>query len=207
MLTLSGLLLSVGCCFLLLLGPALCVELETAEFLAGLNCGGIPYAISDGRSFQSDANFFTGTAPDEVYSNAAFSPVPLSAADINVLPLYNSHRVVKSPFDIKIALEVPQDATETVVVRLYFAEVLSSGRTAGYRVFDVLLNGEVVLDNLDVFSAAPIKNGIFFDFAVTGASSIEVSFSREVRQPMLSGIALYNTPVGRQFSVLLYGQG
>ena len=176
---------------------ALCVELQTAEFLAGLNSGGLTYALSDGRSFENDANSFSGTAPDETYSNpnGAFSTNPLSGAESGLLPLYNSHRVVKQPFDIVVTLDVPDNATQTIIVRLFFAEVFPGGRSVGYRVFDVLLNGNVVLPNLDIFASAPANNGIFYDFAVTGATSISVSFARKTRQPIISGVALYNSPV------------
>ncbi len=78
-------------------------------------------------------------------------------------------------------------------VRLYFAEM--EGLTQGQRVFDVQLQGQTVLTNLDVFAAAggPCRE-IIREFPNIGvADKLDVDFIAHAGAPMLGGVEIVAT--------------
>ena len=79
-------------------------------------------------------------------------------------------------------------------VRMYFAEM--EGQTNGQRVFDVQLQGQTVLTNFDVYSAAGGKSRceVVRTFSNVGiASELNIDFVRHAGEPMLSGVEIIDT--------------
>ena len=79
-------------------------------------------------------------------------------------------------------------------VRLYFAEM--EGLTNGQRVFDVQLQGQTVLTNVDVFSACGGKSGceIIREFTNVGiADKLNIDFVAHAGQPILGGVEIITT--------------
>jgi len=79
-------------------------------------------------------------------------------------------------------------------VRLYFAEM--EGLTNGQRVFDVLLQGQTVLTNFDIFFAAGGKNccEVVREFNNIGiADKLNIDFVAHTGQPILGGVEIIAT--------------
>ena len=78
-------------------------------------------------------------------------------------------------------------------VRLYFAETWSGAFAAGARVFDVLVNDELVLDDYDVFAEHGANKGVVERFPTTvDASGLVIDFRHVVENPMIKAIELIN---------------
>ena len=173
---------------------------HVGDFITGLNCGGESVTLSDGRAYMTDADSFIGT-PDQTYinPNGVFSNNPLTSVSVAELPLYNSHRVVKSRFDIAITVGVDQNAVTAaqMIVRLHFAEIFEPAQQVNSRVFDVLIDGEPVLENFDIFNASGSDPtvGVYRDVVIPTAAFFIVSFGQVRRQPILSAISVYNPVV------------
>jgi hypothetical protein len=78
-------------------------------------------------------------------------------------------------------------------VRLYFADIYGPTMAPGARVFDVFVNGVLVLDNFDVYVAAGNAGdkGITRTFAaLPQAGVITVSFDHVVENPAIKGIEI-----------------
>lgn len=76
----------------------------------------------------------------------------------------------------------------TYQVRLYFAEVWFT--SPGERVFDVSVEGSLLLDNYDVVADVGAFNGVVKSFLVTANSTLDVSFQRVVENPKVSAIEI-----------------
>lgn len=195
--TSSMAVLSIAAIMLLALSIASAQTTEVGDFITGLNCGGASVTLSDGRAYMTDANSFIGT-PDETYinPNGELSNIPLTSVSPAELPLYNSHRVVKSRFDIAITVGVDQSVVTAaeMIVRLHFAEIYEPAQQLNYRVFDVLIDGEPILKNFDIFNASGSDPsvGVFRDIVIPTAAFFVVSFRQVRRQPILSAISVHN---------------
>ncbi len=78
------------------------------------------------------------------------------------------------------------------MIQLHFAEIYFS--EPGKRVFDVLINGNLVLDSYDVFAVTGAKNAVVdesFDIVSDSSGTITVTFISEVNNAKLSGLSLY----------------
>jgi hypothetical protein len=74
-------------------------------------------------------------------------------------------------------------------VELYFAEVYSGAFGKGRRVFDVKIDGRVVLDKFDIFDQAGGANrGIVRSFTIESDGLIDIDLQRVVQNPAIAGI-------------------
>lgn len=75
-------------------------------------------------------------------------------------------------------------------VRLYFAEIWTGAFSPGARVFDVEVEGIVVLDDYDIYVAAgQVGNaGVVESVFVTADNNLDVNFLRSIRAPQVSAI-------------------
>ncbi|MBA4387131.1 MAG: hypothetical protein C0404_04060, partial [Verrucomicrobia bacterium] len=79
--------------------------------------------------------------------------------------------------------------TRGYLVKLHFAE--TEGAVAGQRVFDVKLQGQTVLSNFDIFTAAGGANmGIVKAFSVAARDQLKVELVPVTGRPVISGIEL-----------------
>ncbi|HYO25408.1 MAG TPA: malectin domain-containing carbohydrate-binding protein [Lacipirellulaceae bacterium] len=79
-------------------------------------------------------------------------------------------------------------------VRLYFAETFSGAFAAGARVFDVALEGAVVLDNYDVFADVGALKGVMKSFVVSTDSNLDIDFLRGAQNPAVKAIEILALP-------------
>jgi hypothetical protein len=73
-------------------------------------------------------------------------------------------------------------------VRLYFAEIWGGAFGVGQRVFDVAVNGQVVLDGYDVFAEVGANKGVVKSFEVNDVDQLVVQFSHVTENPAIKGI-------------------
>jgi hypothetical protein len=75
-------------------------------------------------------------------------------------------------------------------VRLYFAETYANAQKVGGRVFDVLIEGQTVLDNYDVYAEVGGYKGVVKTFTVNADNNLDVDFLRGVQNPSVKGIEI-----------------
>ena len=78
----------------------------------------------------------------------------------------------------------------TYEVRLYFSENYSGAQKIGGRVFDVMIEGQTVLDNYDVYADVGSYKGVMKSFVVTADSNIDIDFQRITQNPAVKGIEI-----------------
>jgi hypothetical protein len=83
-------------------------------------------------------------------------------------------------------------AESDLLVRLHFAEFDPDHKAAGSRVFDVYIEGELVVDDLDVFAEVGANTALVRDLAARvedGMLTVELRPETAAR-PMLSGLEI-----------------
>lgn len=164
-----------------------------AEYLYRINCGGEEYADVHGQKWQADAHWsswaqeYDNLDPRYASVDRTYDPIVGTKDDL----LLQTYRYGRQK--LKYRFDVPNGRYQ---VELYFIEPwYGTGgglNCTGWRLFDVALNGQVVLDDLDIWKQAghdralkkvipvPVDDGV-----------IEISFP-EVKsyQAVLSAVAI-----------------
>jgi hypothetical protein len=73
-------------------------------------------------------------------------------------------------------------------IRLFFAETAPKAQVAGARVFDVVVENQIVSDNLDVFSVVGGYKALVKSYVVSSDSRLSINLMRGKRAPQISGI-------------------
>ena len=84
----------------------------------------------------------------------------------------------------------PVPAGETVQVRLYFGDGFSGTNDPGERVFDVSIDGVVVLDQYDIVADVGHQVGVMKSFAVVSDGVVNIDFGHVVENPMVNAIEI-----------------
>jgi hypothetical protein len=84
---------------------------------------------------------------------------------------------------------------QSYIVDLLFAEIWSGAFARGRRVFDVALDGKLVLDDLDVFARVGANTALVQSFEIVGDGMLNVDLQRGVQNPILSGLRI--RPAGK----------
>ena len=84
-------------------------------------------------------------------------------------------------------------AGEVYEVRLYFAEIYSGAQSDGARSFDVVIDGQTVLDDYDVFAEVGGYAGVVKTFRVTSDGNLDIDFGHEVQNPAIKAIDVFPT--------------
>ncbi len=142
-----------------------------------INAGGGRYTDSRGQVWQADQDFNTGS------TFTMTTPI----AGTSDPALYQSERYDPSGApELQYSLPVPNGVYR---VNLYFAEIYSGTQSVGARVFDVVVEGTLVFDNLDIFAevggATALIKGV--EVGVTDGV-LDLQFLREVQNPKVMAI-------------------
>jgi hypothetical protein len=126
------------------------------------------------------------------YANSVAVPFSSSAAVTGVpegIPasLFRTN-VFDNPGRPDLLFSIPTISGQAYEVDLLFAEIWSGGWGVGRRVFDVMLENSLAIDNLDVFAAAGRNRALMRTFEVTGDGNLSIEFQRVVQNPNISGI-------------------
>ncbi len=178
--------------------PALGMEpLEQRHLLAvntiyAVNAGGPAAVGSDSTAWDVDT---------------AGSPSPFSDQPTSQSSTFGNNKVVNTD---AISAEVPTSIFNTerydaggvpmqwdfpvapgnYEVRLYFAEIYNGAHSVGARTFDVLIEGNLVLDNYDTFVEAGPDTAIMESFVVSSDSNLDIDFSPVTQNPAIKGIEI-----------------
>ena len=153
---------------------------STPVTAALINVGGSSYQDGEGQTWVADQHFSGGT----VYSKSG------GIANTVNDPLYQSERYGNFSYNIPIA-----DGTYQVC--LHFAEIYWTN--PGQRVFDVSIEGQLVLDNYDIIAAAgaPATAVIeCIDQVSSTGGTLSIGFASVVNNAKLSAIAILGSGGG-----------
>ena len=138
----SGVLALVVALIAIALAVGTSGDARALGFELRVNTGGAQYTDSVGNIWQADQGFNTG----EVASTAT------AIAGTSDPTLFQSERWdPNSAPELQYAFPVADGVYE---VNLYFADIYTGTHSVGARVFDVTIEGILVLDNLDIYSEA-----------------------------------------------------
>ncbi len=78
----------------------------------------------------------------------------------------------------------------TYQVRLYFAEIYAGTQSVGARVFDVSIEGNVVLNDYDIFAEVGGYKGVVKTFTVAADSNLDIDFGHVIENPKMNAIEI-----------------
>ena len=142
--------------------------------IARINAGGAAFTDSQGRAWDADRAFNTGSAASHPYPGA--DP-----------QLYGTERwdPAGAP-ELRYSIPV---AAGSYDVRLHFAEIYSGAAAVGARVFDVAIEGAVVVAAVDVFKEVGFQKPLVRTFTVSVSDgSLTIDLLHRIENPKLSGI-------------------
>jgi hypothetical protein len=140
-----------------------------------VRCGGPQYTDSKGQVWQADNGYNTGTV------STTGQPIT-GTSDPKLFQRGRYNADAKNPLTYSFAV-----AGGTYHVNLLFAEYVF--QKAGQRVFNVRMQGQVVLQNLDLLASAG------FDKALT------IEFDNVVQNPIVSAIEIIQTSVAPEMRI------
>jgi hypothetical protein len=151
----------------------------TSNAVVRVNAGGSAYTDASGNAWSADSGFSGG------YSYASSNSISGTTSQ----PLYQTCRWN----DKTLTYNFPV-ANGQYTVNLKFAETYMTG--AGQRVFNILINGQTVESNFDIFAAAGGANKAIdksYPVTVTGGS-IAIQMNSSVENPTVSAIEILQAP-------------
>lgn len=103
--------------------------------------------------------------------------------------LFDSERW--SPNDSpRMSWAIPAPNGAPLQVRLFFANRYTGTSQPGQRVFDVSLEGNVVLDDFDIAQAVGDQTGMMRSFDITSDGTVNIDFSHVTENPLINGIEI-----------------
>ncbi len=143
-----------------------------------VNAGGPAYTDTNGQVWAPDTGFYnTG----HTYSVAA------GIGGTDDPALYQTERFDR-PADPNTRYSFPV-SPGTYTVRLHFAEIFAGITPANPRIFDVAIEGQLVLDDYDLLSSVGFRVATIEEFHVTVTdNSLDIDFFHEVENPKISAI-------------------
>ncbi len=163
-----------------------------------VNCGG-PVLGSGGDDWMEDSD-----ANRSPWVNTGFASTTTATIDTSdpslpdgtPMELFQSER-----WDWTSSPEMRWDFPVTdgdYIVRLYFAENYGPNQHVGARVFDLTLEGELVLDDYDIFADVGGNTGVMKEFRTSiSDGELSLNFLHVVENPNIAGIEILSaTPMG-----------
>jgi hypothetical protein len=81
-------------------------------------------------------------------------------------------------------------------VRLYFANQYDGTSQAGQRVFNVSIDGTVVLNNFDIVATTGDHRGTMKAFTIISDGDVNIDFTNVVENPLVNGIEIVDPSIG-----------
>jgi len=170
-----------------------------ATSLYRVNAGGPTVTALDGGLDWAADN--TSSSPYYATGTGTTANDPSAALDSTIpagtpLALFDTQRYDLSG-GTNMLWQFPVNAGANVKVRLYFANRYTGTGQVGQRVFDVSLDGTTVLDHFDAVAAAGgDQTATMREFTLTSDGSVDIGFTPEVENPMISAIDIIQTGQG-----------
>lgn len=139
-----------------------------------INCGG-PSVNLNGITWSSDNYFLNG--------DAFLGDMPISGTTSDII--YQSER-----WNANLAYGIPVTNGE-VEVELHFADIYNGTHSVGARVFDVFIEDELVLNNLDIFDEVGGNSALIKSFTLTVLDgTLNITTQSIVNNAKISAIAV-----------------
>ena len=155
----------------------LTVNAAAPSALVRVNAGGGTFTDSAGNLWSADTGFNTGTA------SSVSTPINNTVDDA----LYQTERwdASTSP-ELTYSFNLPNGG---YLVNLHFAETYSGAFGVGKRVFDVLLEGQLRIDKLDIYSRVGANTALIIGLPVTvNDGQLNIAFVHGIENPKVSAI-------------------
>lgn len=168
-------------------GPAVVTAMPQSlgPALYRVNCGKLDgdYTDPGGNVWSVDSYYNTAN------TNTGSSTV--TVANTTVPEIYKTHRLKNRYASTPLNYQFPV-ANGTYELRLHFAEVWTGATAPGARVFDVLVEGSVALDNFDIFAEAGANTALVKTLPVIVSDEmLTIDFTVVVQNPQVSAIEIY----------------
>jgi PKD repeat protein len=159
------------------------------QVLYRVNAGGPAIAASDGGpawaaddgSLRNGGSSTAGYAPSAASDGSVPETTPAAVFDTERWdPAGNP----------EMQWRFPVAAGTTVEVRVYVADRCTCTSAAGDRVFDVSIDGAVVLDDYDVVADVGHQTGTMKSFVMTSDGTVDVAFGHVAGDPMVNAIEI-----------------
>jgi len=159
-----------------------------------INAGGPKFKDHSGNEWSADTGFNTGTT----YSG---TPVIEGTSDAELFQTGRYDDLNDPVGEMTFTTALTNGVYQ---VRLYFAESNPSTSAVGKRVFDVYLQGNPALRNVDVFAEAPGANRALIRTATATVTDgqLEITFVHKVKNPIINAIEI--TPLLAEETVPKY---
>ena len=151
----------------------------TGETIIRINAGGGEYGDGNGNIWSADYGYNTGrefsfivpisgTTDDYLFQTERWDP--------------SSSPVLEYSFDVN---------NGDYLVNLYFADIYAGTAGVGLRVFDIVIEDELVLDDLDIYGEVGDAAALAIEFNVTVTDGqLNIRFLHEVEDPKISAIEI-----------------
>jgi chitodextrinase len=158
------------------------LQVITLESALRINAGGGAFTDVNGDVWAADYGYNTGrTSSTSVGINGTLDDLLFQKNrwDLQALP-----ELVYS-FDV---------ANGNYTVNLYFAETYSGAAVVGGRVFDILMEEQLVQDNLDIYSEAGINTALMKSYPVSVTDGqLNIKFLHNIENPSLGAIEIFKS--------------
>ncbi|PPA58678.1 malectin domain-containing carbohydrate-binding protein [Micromonospora chalcea] len=169
---------------------------QPTNVLYRVNAGGWSIAATDGGP---DWAADTSSSPSPYHNTGSSVSSYTTAASLDSavpagtpVELYNHERYDPSG-GAEMTWQFPVPNGTEVHVRLYMANRYAGTANAGTRIFDVALEGAVVLDDLDLSATAGHNVGTMREFTVVSDGSIDVEFRHVRENPLVNAVEIVKT--------------
>ncbi|TCU06814.1 malectin domain-containing carbohydrate-binding protein [Rhizobium sullae] len=177
-------------------------EFEKGEFVMAVNFNGVAITTEDGITYQADEDINTdGTAwiGSHKFADGQFGDTAMPITNVAGAmeeQLYKTARYggKSSEFSYTISNLEPD---KEYVLTLKFVETWYLNSTAGKRIFDVIVNNNLVIDNLDLLAQAGMHVAFDKDVLVTADANgvIKILMPASVDNAQIAALALHEAPV------------
>jgi len=145
------------------------------SFVYRVNVGGDSYVDSFNNPWLADS--------ESTHQGGELFGTGNSIANTSDPTLYQSERFGE------LSYTIPVTADLSYTIKLYFAETFDSNFAIGSRLFRIKINGNIVLDNFDIFSEVGGNTALIKAFSITNsAANIVISLENIVENAKLCAI-------------------
>jgi|GEM_PF-426534 len=146
------------------------------------NWGGAAVRLNSGNQGTFTAGNGDVFDADNFASAGLFYNQNIAIANTTDDALYQSERYGNMTYNIPVA-------NGTYDVNLHFAEIYAPNQTAGLRLFDVIIEGNLVLDDYDIFATAGFATAVIETYtASVSDGSLDIEFVTVVNNAKISAI-------------------
>ena len=143
-----------------------------------INCGGPSYTDSNGQIWQADSGYNGGIASTNTATTAGTSDPTLYRS--------NRYSVTRAPLIYSLPV-----ANGNYRVNLLFAENSGGQQLVGGRIFNVKLNGNLVLQNFDIFASVGKDTAVVETFNTTVTNGdLAIEFDAVFQNPKINAIEI-----------------